>query len=83
MGKIVVIGAGIIGASTAYLLKNTYPNLDVTIIAKSFSPNTTSDGAAGLWQPLLPGKTPEHLVKYATIRYFVHIVYYVFCLRCY
>lgn len=64
MVKIVIIGAGIAGTSTAYLLKKSHPNADVTIIAKSFSPNTTSDGAAGLWEPFYAAETPESLVKY-------------------
>lgn len=64
MVKVVIIGAGIMGLSTAYLLKKSHTEVEVTIIAKSFSPNTTSDGAAGFWEPYLPGLTSEKLIKY-------------------
>lgn len=56
--KIAIIGAGIIGVSTAYRLKTTFPDLDVTVISKDFSPNTVSDVAAGFWEPIYFGKTP-------------------------
>ncbi len=47
--KIAVLGAGVIGLSTAYdLLKKDY---HVTIYADEFSPNLTSDIAAGIWSP--------------------------------
>lgn len=64
MVNIAIIGAGINGASTGYLLKCRYPSVNVTIISKTFSPNTTSDGAAGFWEPLMAGNTPEDLIKY-------------------
>src|ERR1044072_2421576 len=47
--KIAVIGAGISGMSSAYLLKNK--GHDVTIYAKAFSPNITSNRAAAFWFP--------------------------------
>ena len=47
--NIVVIGAGISGLSTAYLLiENGHT---VTILAKAFSPNITSNKAAAFWFP--------------------------------
>ncbi|MEL7432136.1 MAG: FAD-dependent oxidoreductase [Chlamydiota bacterium] len=47
--RIAVLGAGVIGLSTAYeLLKLGY---DVTIYSKEFSPNLTSDVAIGIWSP--------------------------------
>ena len=48
--KIAVIGAGIIGLSSAYVLKTFDDHLDVTLFAEKFSPNTTSDGAAGIFK---------------------------------
>jgi len=46
---VVVLGAGIIGLScTLRLLQAGYK---VTVIAKDFSPHTTSDGAGGFWEP--------------------------------
>jgi len=48
--RIVVIGAGISGLSTANLLVRSSYNPQVTLIAEKFSPNTTSDVAgASLW----------------------------------
>ncbi|XP_065055223.1 D-aspartate oxidase-like [Rhopilema esculentum] len=71
MVKIAVIGAGIIGLSSAYVLKTFNDHLDVTLFAEKFSPNTTSDGAAGIFkidesdEGLM--NTPEELIsKWAT-----------------
>ena len=47
--NIAIIGAGISGMSTAYLLKNKGYN--ITIFAKAFSPNITSNRAAAFWFP--------------------------------
>ncbi len=47
--NIAIIGAGISGLSTAYLLVEKGYN--VTIIAKTFSPNATSNKAAAFWFP--------------------------------
>jgi D-amino-acid oxidase len=50
MGKtIAVIGAGISGLSTAYVLANN--GFKVTVLAKAFSPNITSNKAAAFWFP--------------------------------
>lgn len=50
MGKtIAVIGAGISGLSTAYVLANN--GFEVTVLAKAFSPNITSNRAAAFWFP--------------------------------
>jgi D-amino-acid oxidase len=46
---IAIIGAGISGMSTAYLLRNK--NFDITIFAKAFSPDITSNRAAAFWFP--------------------------------
>ncbi|MEL7431069.1 MAG: FAD-dependent oxidoreductase [Chlamydiota bacterium] len=47
--RIAVLGAGVIGLSTAYELLNL--GYDVTIYADEFSPNLTSDIAIGIWSP--------------------------------
>src|SRR4051794_35472265 len=47
--NIAIIGAGISGMSTAFLL--TKKNYNITIYAKAFSPNTTSNRAAAFWFP--------------------------------
>ena len=62
---ICVIGAGIIGLSTAV---NVVEKLGsgrgtVTVVADKFTPNTTGDGALGLWEPYLCGDTPPHKIR--------------------
>ena len=62
--KFCVVGAGIIGASTAIQLKITFPQSQVTVIAENVSPDRslTSDGSGGFWQPhLIRGTSPEKI----------------------
>ena len=62
---VAVVGAGVIGLTSAYSIKLFDENADVTVFAEKFSPNTTSDGAAGAF--LISGErmrdTPKHLLK--------------------
>jgi glycine/D-amino acid oxidase-like deaminating enzyme len=51
MVRVAVIGAGIVGLSTALCIKSQHPSLSLTIIADRFFDATTSDGAAGLFRP--------------------------------
>jgi len=60
--KVAIIGAGIMGTSTAYRLLLQRPNVDMTIISREFSPNTTSDGAGGCWVPYFSG-TPIETIR--------------------
>ncbi|XP_076013620.1 D-aspartate oxidase [Genypterus blacodes] len=46
--KVVVVGAGVIGLSTAVCIAEALPFCSVTVVAEKFSPDTTSDGAAGI-----------------------------------
>src|SRR4051794_31424184 len=48
--SIAIIGAGISGMSTAFLLMNK-DYYSITIYAKAFTPNITSDRAAAFWFP--------------------------------
>ncbi|KAG9487082.1 hypothetical protein GDO78_007122 [Eleutherodactylus coqui] len=54
---VAVIGAGVIGLSTALCIHDQYHHslhpLKIEVYADKFTPLTTSDGAAGLWQPYL------------------------------
>ncbi|XP_069788856.1 D-amino-acid oxidase-like isoform X1 [Narcine bancroftii] len=53
--RVAVIGAGVIGLSSAQCIVNRFQPrvnpLTVVIYADTFTPDTASDGAAGLWQP--------------------------------
>ncbi|XP_015920783.1 D-aspartate oxidase [Parasteatoda tepidariorum] len=60
--KVAVIGAGIVGSSSALIAIEKVPNIEVTLISETFSPFTTGDGSAGLWKPYLLGNVaPERL----------------------
>ena len=56
----VILGAGINGLSCAVRLSHEYPRSTVHIISEHFSPNTTSDVAAGLWGPYCLEGTSEY-----------------------
>lgn len=49
--SIAVLGAGVVGLSTAINIQNLFPRAEVTVIADKFNTDTTSDGAAGLFRP--------------------------------
>ena len=53
--KVVVVGAGVIGFSTAVCIAEALPSCSVTLLSEKFSPDTTSDGAAGI---MFAGKFP-------------------------
>ena len=50
--RVAVIGAGIIGLSTAVLLTEILNNSEITLIAQKFSPDITSDIAGAIILPL-------------------------------
>ncbi|KAL0979335.1 hypothetical protein UPYG_G00183770 [Umbra pygmaea] len=58
--RVAVIGAGVSGLSTAQSILEQYNSsvipLTIEVYADCFSPQTTSDGAAGFWQPYLYDK---------------------------
>ncbi|KAJ8005666.1 hypothetical protein DPEC_G00120300 [Dallia pectoralis] len=58
--RVAVIGAGVSGLSTAQCIFEQYHSqirpLTIEVYADRFTPLTTSDGAAGLWQPYLYDK---------------------------
>ena len=48
--RVVIVGAGVIGLSTGLCLLETYRNqLDVTVMANRFTPDTTSDHAGAIF----------------------------------
>ncbi|KAK5858036.1 hypothetical protein PBY51_011235 [Eleginops maclovinus] len=46
--RVVVVGAGVVGLSTAVCIAEALPHCSVTLLGEKFSPDTTSDGAAGI-----------------------------------
>lgn len=61
-----VVGAGVIGVTSAIAVKNAFPGYEVEILAEEFSPDTTGDGSAGLWGPYLLGDTPpENILRWS------------------
>lgn len=61
--RVSVVGAGVIGVTTAVAVKEAFPSAEVTVFADAFSPDTTGDGSAGLWGPYILGKTdPEKIM---------------------
>ena len=50
--SICVVGAGIVGLTTAIQLQNEFPQSKITIIADKFDADTTSFGAAGVFRPM-------------------------------
>ncbi|XP_067883409.1 D-aspartate oxidase [Heterodontus francisci] len=56
--RVAVIGAGVVGLSTAVCVAESIPHCSVTVIAETFSPDTTSDKAAGILSPHFSPETP-------------------------
>ena len=61
--RVVAVGAGIIGTTSAFRLKKMFPDLQLRMIAAELSPDTTSDIAAGWWEPHLDPDTDPQLVR--------------------
>jgi D-amino-acid oxidase len=51
MQKVLIIGCGVIGLSTAIRLLESCENIQVTIWTEKLTPNTTSDIAGAIWGP--------------------------------
>lgn len=71
-----IIGAGIIGLSTALkiLEDESLKEYRIEVLAAEFSPHTTSDGAAGYWEPIFMDETPEDKVEKWAIETYFHIL---------
>lgn len=63
MASVAVVGGGIIGLSSALCILERDPRVKVTLIADKLTPNTTSDGAAGLIMPFVLENTPIRLQR--------------------
>ena len=55
--RIAAVGAGVVGLSTAVCISKLVPRCSITVISDQFTPETTSDVAAGmLIPPVYPGE---------------------------
>ncbi|XP_050100590.1 D-amino-acid oxidase-like [Anopheles aquasalis] len=61
--QFLILGGGINGLSCAMRLSDAFPNALIQIVAEEFSPNTTSDIAAGLWGPYLLGQNDDQIYR--------------------
>ncbi|XP_066298628.1 D-aspartate oxidase-like isoform X2 [Branchiostoma lanceolatum] len=61
--RVCVVGAGVVGLSSAVCIQEKVPGVQVTVLSEKFSPHTTSDGAAGFWEPHILSDTPQELVR--------------------
>ena len=59
--NICVLGAGIVGLTSAFMIKQNHANWDVTVVADKFNEETLSYVAAGIFRPStsFSGPTPE------------------------
>ena len=53
--RVAVVGAGVLGLSTANLLLQSSYEPHVTLLSENFSPNTTTDLSAGVAWPAVTG----------------------------
>lgn len=60
---ILVIGAGVIGLSSAYHLMKDRGFERVLCVSDQFSPRTTSDGAGAIWEPYTVESAQEQLIQ--------------------
>ncbi|XP_043209239.1 D-aspartate oxidase-like [Amphibalanus amphitrite] len=49
--SVAVLGAGVVGVSTALALRTDLEHAEVTLIGAELTPDTTGDGSAGVWGP--------------------------------
>ncbi|XP_019501877.1 PREDICTED: D-aspartate oxidase isoform X3 [Hipposideros armiger] len=61
--RIAVVGAGVMGLSTALCISKLVPQCSITVISDKFSPDTTSDVAPGILIPHAYPETPIHKQK--------------------
>jgi len=49
--RVAVVGAGVVGLSTAVQIQHLQVSVSVTLVADKFTTETTSAGAAGIFRP--------------------------------
>ncbi|CAN7999854.1 unnamed protein product [Ixodes hexagonus] len=68
--KVAVVGAGVIGMTTAARVLETVAHVDVTVVAEHFTPHTTGDVAAGFFKPYtISGVSDEKLREWCVESY--------------
>lgn len=81
--KVVVVGAGVIGITSALAIKIQFPKLEVIIIAEKYSPDTTGDGSAGLWDPYLIQDTPDTNILFVSYHLnFIFLYAFIYLFIC-
>jgi glycine/D-amino acid oxidase-like deaminating enzyme len=71
--KVVVVGAGIVGLTVATMLRETLPEVPLTLWAKDFPPNTTSN--IGNAPTPICTAPPSRLLIYCYLLLFAHLNY--------
>ncbi|CAF1262081.1 unnamed protein product [Rotaria sp. Silwood1] len=74
--RITIIGAGIIGLTTACTLLKEYAaneNLQLTIISEKFTPETTGDTSGGFWEPYGFKNIDERILRWAAYTYDIFV----------
>ncbi|KAK3794631.1 hypothetical protein RRG08_003777 [Elysia crispata] len=72
--RIVILGAGINGLSSAVCVQQACPLAQVQLVAEHFSPDTTGDGSAGFWAPHLMSDKSADMVKRVSAVTYEHLV---------
>uniref|UniRef100_UPI00358FEA70 D-amino-acid oxidase n=1 Tax=Myxine glutinosa TaxID=7769 RepID=UPI00358FEA70 len=66
--RVAIVGAGVVGLSSALAIVEHYGGSPlgptITVFAEKFSPHTTGDHVAGLWQPYPHGPVPPAETKW-------------------
>lgn len=66
--KVIVLGSGVVGLSTAISIQQKLPKVKVTVIAEKVHEDTTTFGAAGIFIPMFQGTVKENDVLKAKYR---------------
>jgi len=61
---VLVIGAGVVGLSTAAAICDLLPDVKVTVVADRFYEQTTSYGSGGLFVPSVPPTDTDNAQRY-------------------
>jgi D-amino-acid oxidase len=70
--RVIIVGGGIIGLTTACTLLKEYASIDnlrLTIISETFSPDTTGDISGGFWEPYDFALNDQRMLSWACYTY--------------